>query len=169
IYGAAKYPYMVTQGGVIPVANMTGITAGATPLSYCALYETPIDNGIIPVVCVDNVGVNHFLYIDPSTNELWVYNGTTVLDQAYGGRWHQVPWGTTIEYDLAAQQYNLVTGAFAVIPSGIFFIEKTSNWTLEFAPNMDFSNITTVVAAPTTIYGVIETNIIFSVIIAYSN
>jgi hypothetical protein len=184
LYGTAQYPYMVTPGGVIPVANMTGITAGTSPLSYCALYAKPIDNGIIPVLCVDNKGENHFLYIDPSTNELWVYTGPTVLGQAYSVDWLQVPWGT-IEYAPAAPLYDLVAGAYAIIPTGVFFIENTpNNTTLKFAQNMNFSNIMTVpvsVAVTTTSTGTCDSSLgnctsgassttgIFGVIIGYSN
>jgi hypothetical protein len=132
------YPYSVTKTGVTKVTNKTQFTTGFFPLANCSLYETPIENGIIPVQCTtasDNV--RRTFYINPTTNELFQYTGTFVFDSA---KWHDVAWGTTTPYGANVGRL----GWYAEVSDGIYWGSALSDQKLRFSPKVgngyDFNN-----------------------------
>lgn len=158
--------FVATKTGVTPVKNMTSVTtklSDGTPSNWlggCMLYETPIENGIVPAKCLDTRGDSrlgyHRVYMDPTTNEQHDYVGSYVFDET---KFHEIPWGTDMPY--AAHGIG-TKGSYAEVADGIFYIPRLEVQTLKFS---DYGFTTTAVVA--TGSGLVEGT--FKIVMKYSN
>ena len=122
-----SYPYSVSKTGLTKVVNKTQFTTPGFGLFSCSLYEVPIETGIIPVQCTANVdNVRRTFYINPLTDELFLYTGTFVFDST---KFHSVPWGTNMPYGNSVG----LLGAYAEVADGIYWGPWVNSQNLDFS------------------------------------
>ena len=134
------YPYAVTKTGVTKVVNKTSFTTGFFPLFNCALYEVPIETGIIPLQCtVASDNIRRMFYINPLTEELFQYTGSFAFDST---KLHDVGFGTATPYGINVGH----SGEYAEVADGIYWGPVRSDQKLRFSPKVangyDFNTVT---------------------------